>query len=346
MTKIQNHTANNLQRSERTVVKLQNHKNTPSQPISTKNSKKNKIAPTKSNGNISENIAVKNGIDSSIRKSQLESKLNAFVASRNNGSDKVKVTYIPFDQRHKGLSKYDNLPHFKNRPSGFPDRYRAVNPKLVESVRSEKDLSIKKEKAEKALLFPIKDGARIYDGRGEERGTITRERSSVKLNYAQVRIINNEKHYYAFSTRITDKNSGVKIDASGWIKASDIERGNDPKFTGEEIAKSQPPPVSESHGKHEKYEQYIVKNVKPEQLTDKNGKPKYGFFNEKKEFVSYKVLPGIDEKNVAASDYLMRTGNVINLGFNAAGLSNDTFKVDGTTPLVFIALRQLLKARP
>ena len=276
----------------------------------------------KENASISENAAIKNGIDTSVLRLGLGIKLAAFNASKAKRSE-VKVTYIPADRRHKGLSKYDNLPHFKNRPAGFPDRYRAVNPKRAAAgVRGEK-----------ALHFPLKAGShKLYDGNGVDRGTITK--SDVKLNYAQVRTINGEKHYYAFATQIKDSN-GNSTGASGWVKASAIEKGNDPKFTREEIRKSQPPPVSETHGKHENYEQYVVKNVAPEQLTGKDGKPKYGFMENGK-FVSYKVLPGhTRNESVAARDYLRRGGNVINLGFNAAGLSNDTFKVDGNKPLVF-----------
>ena len=117
---------------------------------------------------------------------------------------------------------------------GFPDRYRAVNPKLAGAGI----------KDEKALDFPLKSGShQLYDGDGKERGLILR--SKVKLNYAQVKEINGEKYYYAFATRITDKNSKIDISASGWIKASAIENGNEPKFTKEDIKNAQPQPVSE-----------------------------------------------------------------------------------------------------
>lgn len=329
MRKIDGGVRNNISHAINQQPKIEKQKISP-------NIQSQPIARGRVNSNISENTASKNNIDTSALRFGMELKLKAFIASKAKPIE-VKATYIPADQRHKGLSKYDNLPHFKNRPAGFPDRYRAVNPKLkAEGV-----------KGEDALHFPLKKGEHIlYDGNGDERGTIIR--STVKLNYAQVRIINGEKHYYAFATKINhDKDSKTKsIDASGWIKASAIEKGNDPKFTPEEIKKSQPPPVSEVHGKYENYEKYDVKNVSPNQLKGADGKPKYGFIEkskiiengklvEKSTFVSYKVLPGISkDKSVKASDYLMRGGNVVNLGFNPAGLSDDTFKVDGE-PIVF-----------
>ncbi|MDQ3063053.1 MAG: hypothetical protein M3R14_09365 [Acidobacteriota bacterium] len=292
------------------------------------NSSKVQLQPNargKGNTNPSEQVAIKNGIDTSVLKLVLLGKLAAFNASETKGNE-VKVTYVPVDQRHKGLSKYDILPFFANRPKGFPDRYRAVNPRLAAQG----------VKGEKALNFPLKDGKHILvDGNGVKRGAVGP--SNVRLNYAQVKTINGEKHYYAFATSIDhDNNPKTKsIGASGWIKASAIKNGNDPKYTKEDIRRSQPPPVSEVHGKHEDYQQYVVKNVAPEQLTGKDGKPKYGYMENGK-FVSYKVLPGVTKnERVAAGDYLRRDGNVINLGFNAAGLSNDTFKVDGTKPVVF-----------
>ncbi len=243
----------------------------------------------------------------------------------NIAKDEVKVTYVPLDKRHEGVSKYDVLPHFSNRPKGFPDRYRAVNPKLAaEGV-----------KGKKALLFPLKPGTvKLVDGNGKERGVV--RRSSVKLNYAQVKTIDGEKYYYAFSTRIgKDKNAPNTYPASGWIKASAIKAGNDPQYKNSDIRKSRAQPVNEVHGKHADYQQYTVKNVAPKELTGADGKPKYGYMENGK-FVSYKVLPGkTKDTNFAASDYLRRKGSVINLGFNAAGLSNDTFKTNGTEPLVF-----------
>ncbi len=47
-------------------------------------------------------------------------------------------------------------------------------------------------------------------------------------------------------------------------------------------------------------------------------------------------VPLDGNQSVASTDYLKRGDAVINLGFNVAGVSNDTFRVDGVNrPLVF-----------
>lgn len=300
------------------------------QPKTEKANKSSKTQPppnlTRSAGNTkpSDVAAIRNGLGESLLRLKLEKKLIGFIAANNTKKNEVKVTYVPGDDNRHKTSKYDNLP-FPNHIKNSPDRYRAVNPKRAgEGV-----------KGEKLLYFPLKDGKDkngnvvkhiMVDGNGKDRGAITK--SSVKLNYAQVKKINGEDYYYAFDTKIIDKNSNKEIGASGWVKASAIENGNAPKYTEKNIKNAQPRAVSEVHGKHKDYQQYVVQNVHPKELTGKDGKPKYGFIKDGK-FVSYKVLQGkTKDENFSASDYLRRTGNVINLGFNAAGLSNDTFKVD------------------
>lgn len=286
-------------------------------------------APYKATAKPPEQTTLKNTLDGNILKQKLQTKLNAFTASKTAPSEvkaatakasEVKVTYVSSHQRHKGVSKYDNLPSFSNIPAGVKARYRAINPK------------------DGTRLFPLKEGKHtLVDGNGVERGTIS---GDVKLNYAQVKQINGEDYYYVLGKNMTDKDSKATIGSSGWVKASAIKNGNDPKFDKNDVAKSKTHAVSTVHGKHKDYQQYVVQNIAPEKLTGKNGKPKYGYMEKnekgKDEFVSYKVLPGVaKDERVAASDYLRRPGNVINMGFNAAGVSNDTFKVDGADPIVF-----------
>lgn len=288
---------------------------------------------------LAQNLAIKNGADANFLRSLIAGKLPSTSAT-SQSAEAVKVVYIPADKRHKGLSPYDNLPFFANRPKGFPDRYRAVNPKRAAAG----------DRGESALKFPLKAGEnQLYDGAGAPRGEISA--NEVKLNYAQVKEINGEKYYYAFATKIDHDNrkNTNSIGASGWVKASAIEKGNDPKFSKEDIRRSQPPPVSERYGKHEDYQQYTVSNTNPKDFLGEDGKPKYGYIKNG-EFISYKVLPGVpavDKDNrktsIAASDYLKRGGDVINLGFNPAGMSNDTFKIDQNNPIVFHRAPKSLK---
>ncbi len=102
------------------------------------------------------------------------------------------------------------------------------------------------------------------------------------------------------------------------------------KGVGEEQRSTQP--VSEKNGDYADYKKYVVRDVLPKDLTGKDGKPKFGRIMLDGTFVSYKVKPGIplsgEKGSIAADDYLMRDGNVVNLGFNAAGVNYDTFKVD------------------
>ncbi len=326
----------------------------------TRETPKDKIQPqpapvlhnTRSNQSVSVNPAIKSGFEAGFIKMRL-ARLLSSKAERGSG-DAVKVIHIPADKRHKGLSPYDNLLHFAHRQKGFPDRYRAVNPRLEPAARlaarHAKDKAARKAALEAALRFPLKENnTKLYDGSGNERkGVITAK--DVKLNYAQVKIINGKKHYYAFATQIDPDNNPKthnSIGASGWIRASAIKTGHDPKFNSADVRRSQPPVISESHGKHKNYQQYEVLAQKPEQiLNEKTGKPRYGYMKDG-EYISYKVLPEVPlsgKASIAASDYLMRKGGVINLGFNVAGVSNDTFNVvNGNKPLVFHRAPQSLK---
>lgn len=311
-------------------------------------------------------------------------------------SDESKSVYIPADQRHKGLSRYDLIP-FTDREKGYPDRYRAVNPQFVkrENGRYFYALTVEKNtkyfdenlkesgvlnettvdvdltrtinakaangknvryvfvkdkgyvsadsvlesageiKAGKWFLFPLKTGRNeLYDGTGIARGAIAAER--VKLNYGLEKQINGEKYYYAFSTKI---NLGGKIEgASGWIKASAIAAGNDPQFDQNFVRKMQMPTAA-----NDQFTAYEITGGEPEKPSgkDADGRAKYefGYADKSGNFVAYKVLPNIaldGKQSVAATDYLKRSDGVINLGFNVAGVSNDTFRVAGANrPLVF-----------
>ena len=187
----------------------------------------------------------------------------------------------------------------------------------------------------KWFRFPLKEGENmLYDGTGILRGKIVED--SVKLNYGQQKEIGGERYYYAFSTQIILSGAREKIGASGWIKASALKPGNDPQYSAETVEKMQPAPTVGAT-----FTDYEITGGNPLKSdgTDATGKPKYkfGYTNGKGEFSEYKVLPGVAaDENVASTDYLKRSDEIINLGFNAAGVSNDTFRIKGENrPLIF-----------
>lgn len=187
------------------------------------------------------------------------------------------------------------------------------------------------------FYFPIKNGEHwLYDGTGIARGKLAAD--SVKLNYGQVKEINKETCYYAFSTKILAEGSKEIIGASGWIKASAIQTGNAPQYDVRFVEKMQMP--TNTDDTFTKYE--ITGGNQQETIgKDENGKIKYkfGYADKNGAFVAYKVLPKIPlagKQSIAATDYLKRSDDVINLGFNVAGVSNDTFRIKGSNrPLVF-----------
>lgn len=186
--------------------------------------------------------------------------------------------------------------------------------------------------------FPVKTGEhQLYDGTGIARGKLAAD--SVKLNYGQKKEIKKENYYYAFSTKIIVSGGGREaIGASGWIKASAIQPGYEPQFDAEFVKKMQMPTDA-----GDRFTDYEITGGNPQETIgrDENGKIKYkfGYTNENGEFVAYKVLPKIPSdgnQSIAATDYLKRTDDVINLGFNVAGVSNDTFRISGANrPLIF-----------
>ncbi|MBA2605675.1 MAG: hypothetical protein H0U96_02260 [Acidobacteria bacterium] len=187
------------------------------------------------------------------------------------------------------------------------------------------------------FYFPIKSGEHwLYDGMGIARGKLAAD--SVKLNYGQKKEIKGENYYYAFSTKIIVNRRREAIGASGWIKASTLQDGNDPQYDAEFVKKMQMPTAADDI-----FTDYEITGGNPQETigTDENGKIKYkfGYANEKGAFVAYKVLPRIPldgNQSIASTDYLKRADNVINLGFNVAGVSNDTFTVSGANrPLIF-----------
>ncbi len=185
--------------------------------------------------------------------------------------------------------------------------------------------------------FPIKSGEhRLYDGTGISRGKLATD--SVRLNYGQVKEISKETCYYAFSTKIIANGGKEAIGASGWIKASAILAGNQPQYDAAFVVKMQMPTNA-----GDIFTRYEITGGNPQEIIgrDENGKTKYkfGYAGERGEFVAYKVLPKVPldgKQSIASTDYLKRADAVINLGFNVAGVSNDTFRIEGANrPLYF-----------
>ena len=189
-------------------------------------------------------------------------------------------------------------------------------------------------KAGRWFYFPIKTGEHnFYDGTGIVRGKL--DADSVRLNYGLQKKIKGEIYYYAFSTKLKINNES--IGASGWIKASAIEAGNDPQFDTNFVKKMQMPTAND------RFTEYEITGANPQETAgkDENGavKYKFGYADKNGNFIAYKVLPKIPldgNQSIAATDYLKRSDDVVNLGFNVAGVSNDTFRINGANrPLNF-----------
>jgi hypothetical protein len=192
-------------------------------------------------------------------------------------------------------------------------------------------------KVGKWFYFPLKPGSHsLFDGRGIVRGALAAD--SVRLNHGQRKQINGKTCYYAFSTSITLEGSGRKSGASGWILASAIQEGSDPQYSPEVVAKMQPSPTV-----NDSFTPFEVTGGDPRAITgrDPDGKPLYrfGYTDSSGKFIEYKVLPGVPlagRESIRATDYLKRNDNVINLGFNVSGVSNDTYRVSSAQrPLLF-----------
>ncbi len=194
--------------------------------------------------------------------------------------------------------------------------------------------SVAKIKRGKWFQFPIKAGATVpfFDGAGIQRGTLAV--ASTRLNYGQQKTINGQTCYYAFSTSIIPTGAKDKSGASGWIPASAIEPGNDPGYSDEVVRRMQPTPT----GATDKFTHYELAGGDPME-KNADGTYRWGYLNGAKQFIPYKVLPGVSlakDANVASTDYIQRADGVINLGFNCCGVSNDTYRVSGPNrPLAF-----------
>lgn len=134
--------------------------------------------------------------------------------------------------------------------------------------------------------WDIRAGSGLYDGLGNLRGTI--RDASVKINFGQRKVINGRTYVYAFSVGLT---SGTG--ASGWMLQSAVLDAN---------IRSMPTVNARNPGQGSYETDWEITGGNPALYGD------------------LKVRPNITESNVAATDYLRRAGNVVNVLYSLPGM--------------------------
>lgn len=133
--------------------------------------------------------------------------------------------------------------------------------------------------------WPITPDTTLFDGIGGAHGII--KSPSVRLNYGQRKVIGGDAHVYAFAVEIE---SGAG--ASGWIVQSAVEGD----------VESMPTVSAEDPGKGDYEAPFVVTGGDPAAFGD------------------LKVDPDFDGSHEAASDYLRRDDDVVNLLYNLPGV--------------------------
>jgi hypothetical protein len=140
--------------------------------------------------------------------------------------------------------------------------------------------------------WPLAPDTEIFDGLGGKRGTVTSP--TIKINYGQRKTLLGAPHVYAFAVGTTNGT------ASSWVPESAVL----------DSLSSMPTVIARDPGKGD-YEQVF---------TITGGDPStYG---------DAKVVPNTDSNNEAATDYMLRNGNVVNVLYalpGKGGVSNDTY---------------------
>ena len=175
-------------------------------------------------------------------------------------------------------------------------------------------LTDRKADVDRAFRFPVAPGTLLRDGMGVVRGELSdgSVARGVRLNTGQMKVIEGEPHYYAFSVGI----KGGKP-ASGWIPASALH-------VQPRMRIASPPPAPEGDTKA-----YTLTGGDPAEYGDLRVTPE----NRK----------GVGNRE--AADYLVRSDGVVNMLFNlpgagsgryaGGGFSTDTFRVDQQPPVTF-----------
>lgn len=149
--------------------------------------------------------------------------------------------------------------------------------------------------AEGNCLFGIAQGAHLRDGQGNSRGMISS--TQVKLNYGQRKHLAGARHVYAFAVMM---HGG--FGASGWMREGALDRGS---------VSFMPTVRNKDPGKGFYQRVWRVTGGNPNHFGDLKVNPK---------------VPR--EANEAASDYLLRPGNVVNFLWSLPGVGGaaiDTF---------------------
>ncbi|MFZ5788095.1 MAG: hypothetical protein ACOY3Y_16780 [Acidobacteriota bacterium] len=142
--------------------------------------------------------------------------------------------------------------------------------------------------------WPIAAGAHLRDGLGNVRGVVVD--AAVKINYGLRKPLVGVNHVYAFAARLD-----TGLTASGWVRETALAHG--PITRMPTVAHSSP-------GQGDYEADWTVTGGKPSAFGD------------------LKVAPNFTGSNVAATDYLLRPGNVVNLLYNLpgrGGVAVDTF---------------------
>lgn len=140
--------------------------------------------------------------------------------------------------------------------------------------------------------WSIAPNTTLYDGAGNARGVVSAR--TTQINFGQRKTLRGAPHVYAFATTLT---TGAHV--SGWVPQSAV----DPDIARMPTADAPRPSAGE-------YESDFV-------LTG----------GDLAAFGDLKVIPGYTDSNGAASDYLVRPGNVLNLLYNLpcmGGVATDT----------------------
>lgn len=143
--------------------------------------------------------------------------------------------------------------------------------------------------------WPLRSGTLLRDGFGDVRGTVAD--GAVQINYGQRKRIGNATYVYAFAVRLT--NGG----ASGWIDEKDVV---------DDIARLMPTVSGRDPGLGDYATAFTVTGGNLAAFGD------------------LKVDPNYTGSHEAATDYLVRDGNVFNLLYNlpgVGGVATDTLPI-------------------
>ncbi len=140
--------------------------------------------------------------------------------------------------------------------------------------------------------WPIEANTAIVDGIGGSRGTVSE--ATIQINYGQRKMLLGASHVYAFSVKTTNGT------ASSWVPESAVKQ----------TLAAMPTVEARNPGKGDYDEVFTLTGGDPAIYGDA------------------KVVPNSTSTNEAATDYLKRNGDVVNVLYalpGGGGVSNDTY---------------------